>query len=224
MKYKLITLPLIIILAIISLSAGEEQNQLLMRNYEISYDNSCDIKPYRLDTLKIDSTKIELKRLHTKNLKLQTQLKKDSTGSFKDFLHKLAWRESRGNWTVVNRFGYIGKYQFGQAALTELNYQVDIDSFKVNPLIFPEHIQDSLAIELVKLNKRRIKPFIKRYAGKTINSIKVTESGILAASHLVGGGNVRKWLRSKGKNCTLDGNGVSIEEYLVLFSKFNLNT
>jgi len=37
--------------------------------------------------------------------------------SFIGFKEALAYRESRGNYTIVNRFGYMGKYQFGKRAL-----------------------------------------------------------------------------------------------------------
>lgn len=171
----------------------------------------------------IDSSRTTSEKIHNTNLKLQTIIKKDSIGNFKDFLKKLAFRESSGNWKVINRFGYAGKYQMGKAALHELHFTLNVDSFRVNPDIFPEYLQDSLVIELVKLNRKRINHYIKEYVGSTVNGIDVTESGILAASHLVGGGNVKKWLKSNGKCCPTDGNGVSIEEYIVLFSNYKLN-
>ena len=37
--------------------------------------------------------------------------------TFIGFKEALAYRESRGNYTIVNRFGYMGKYQFGKRAL-----------------------------------------------------------------------------------------------------------
>jgi len=149
------------------------------------------------------------------------KLKKQKT--FKEFLDKLSFRESSRNWKVINRFGYAGKYQMGKAALTDLNYTLNIDSFRINPNTFPEHVQDSLVVELFKLNRKRIKTYIKKYVGKVINGVYVTESGILAAAHLVGGGNVRKWLKSNGKKCPTDGNGTSIEEYLILFSNYKIS-
>ena len=187
---------------------------------DISYTQQTD----STETVKVDSVQLRKNRIHEKNLKLQTKLSTNKIGNFKDFLDKLAWRESRGNWKVVNRFGYVGKYQMGGASLTELHYELDVDTFRVHPEIFPEEVQDSLVVELVKLNRKRIKPYIVKYNGKMIHGIKVTESGILGASHLVGGGNVRKWLKTDGECCPEDGNGVSIEEYLVLFSKFNINS
>jgi hypothetical protein len=42
------------------------------------------------------------------------------------------------------------------------------------------------------------------FGSKTINGIKVTESGILAAAHLSGAGNVKKFLRSNGSHSFSD--------------------
>ena len=226
MTKKIFKMSLIIFFSILSINAVQIENELLMADVYPTYDiQNADTLKTKIDTFNIKKKNKakKIKILHRKNLQLQKIILDSPTGDFKDFLDKLAWRESRGNWKVVNRFGYAGKYQIGQAALTELNYKLDVDSFKLNPHIFPEDVQDSLAVELVKLNRRRIKSYIDKYAGKIINEIKVTESGILAATHLLGGGNVRKWLKSRGECCPLDGNGVSIEEYLVLFSNYKIN-
>ena len=48
-------------------------------------------------------------------------------------------------------------------------------------------------------NKWVLRRDIKRFVGKTIAGVKVTESGILAAAHLGGPGNVKKFLRSYGR-------------------------
>lgn len=172
------------------------------------------------DTVNVIDNKMH--KIHEKNLKLQEKIKNKPIGSFKDFLNDLAFRESSGNWKVINRFGYAGKYQLGKSALKDIGYSLNVDSFRINPSIFPEKLQDSLVIELIKINRKRIKSYIVKYNNKLVNKIKVTESGILAASHLVGGGNVKKWLKSNGKCCPTDGNGISIEEYLVKFSRYKI--
>ena len=57
--------------------------------------------------------------------------------------------------------------------------------------------------------------------GKKINGIKITESGILAAAHLAGAGNVKKYLRSNGKNTFKDAYGSSMQHYLKQFSGYD---
>lgn len=225
MLKKISKVAIIIFLAIISINAVEFENREMLTDFSSTSIQPIDNVKTKKDSLfrKEISRQKKLKRLHRKNLKLQKEIMNEPIRGFEDFLNKLAWRESRGDWKVVNRFGYAGKYQIGKDALTDLNYSLDLDLFKTNPRIFPEDIQDSLVIELIKLNRKRVSSYIKKYSGKIVNQIKVTESGILAASHLLGSGNVRKWLDSNGKFCPLDGNGVSIEEYLVLFSKYKIN-
>lgn len=217
---KFITFTLVIAFALFSIRAVEQQNLMLMNKGDYSLTCSDTIPPR--DSIMLDTVEIKPDYKHIKAVEEQTKLGHNIRGRLNDFMKKLAWRESRGDWTAVNRFGYAGKYQMGGAALSELNYSLDVDSFRLNPNIFPETVQDSLAIELVKLNRKRQKHYIKSYSGKIVNGIKVTESGILGAAHLVGGGNVRSWLKSNGQCCPEDGNGVSIEEYMVLFANYQI--
>jgi len=49
----------------------------------------------------------------------------------------------------------------------------------------------------------------------------VTESGILAAAHLAGPGNVKKYLRSYGINNFADGYGTTIRYYMNKFSGYD---
>ena len=55
-----------------------------------------------------------------------------------------------------------------------------------------------------------------------MNDIVITESGILAAAHLAGAGNVKKYLRSWGDLNFSDAYGTDIEDYLTKFSGFDL--
>ena len=62
---------------------------------------------------------------------------------------------------------------------------------------------------------------IKKFEGKVINGIKITESGILAAAHLAGPGSVKKYLRSWGANGFSDGFGTSIGFYIKKFAGYD---
>ena len=42
--------------------------------------------------------------------------------TYRDFLDALGERESSGDYTVVNSYGYLGKYQFGELALIDVGY------------------------------------------------------------------------------------------------------
>ena len=84
-------------------------------------------------------------------------------------------------------------------------------------------LQEEVFFANLKRNKWVLRRDILRFEGKKINDILVTESGILAAAHLSGPGNVKKYLRSSGKLKFKDVFGTSIESYLINFSKYDLS-
>ena len=132
------------------------------------------------------------------------------------FLEDLGFRESSGNYKAVNQFGYLGKYQFGRRTLNALGY-TDVSNrvFLANP-----QIQEEAMYDLLTHNKRILRRFIKKYEGKVINGILITESGILAAAHLAGPGNVKRFFR-KGYEFK-DGNGTKMTSYMKKFSGYQL--
>ena len=132
------------------------------------------------------------------------------------FLEDLGFRESSGNYKAVNQFGYLGKYQFGRKTLNALGYK-DVSNrvFLANPLI-----QEEAMYDLLIHNKKILRRQIEKYNGKVINGILITESGILAAAHLAGPGNVKKFFR-KGYEFR-DGNGTKMTSYMKKFSNYKL--
>ncbi|MBT8316858.1 MAG: peptidoglycan-binding protein LysM [Lutibacter sp.] len=135
--------------------------------------------------------------------------------SFNGFKEAVAFKESQGKYHVINTLGYLGKYQFGKSTLKR---------FKINNtqlfLETPE-LQEDAFIALCSVNKWILRKDIKRSVGKKINGIEITESGIIAAAHLSGAGNVKKYLRSNGKTQFKDAYGSSIQHYLKLFSGYD---
>jgi hypothetical protein len=132
------------------------------------------------------------------------------------FLEDLGMRESSGNYKAVNQFGYLGKYQFGRRTLNALGYEeVSNREFLTNG-----SIQEEAMYALLSHNKKILRRQIEKYHGKTINGIYITESGILAAAHLAGPGNVKKFFR-KGYEFK-DGNGTKMTSYMIKFSNYRL--
>ena len=147
----------------------------------------------------------------------------DNLKPFNSFLDDLAYRESKNDWTSVNKYGYIGKYQFGEIAFKDVNHNViDAKEFQKNPKIFPEHKQDELMIKLLKNNKHYLRDYMS-YVGKEVKGIKITLSGLLAGSHLVGNTAVKKFLDSEGKIDIQDAMGTKCSEYIKNFSGYKLN-
>jgi len=140
-------------------------------------------------------------------------LEKDFVG----FKEALAFKESQGKYTVVNTFGYLGKYQFGKSTLRRFKiYNTKV--FLNNP-----ELQEKAFKALCKVNKWILRKDIQRCVGKTINGITISTSGILAAAHLSGAGNVKKFLRSNGTRNFSDAYGSSIELYLKKFGGYDVS-
>lgn len=132
------------------------------------------------------------------------------------FLEDIGFRESSGNYQAVNQFGYLGKYQFGRSTLNALGYK-DVSN---REFLENHSIQEEAMYALLSHNKHILRRQIKQYVGKTINGVYITESGILAAAHLAGPGNVKKFFR-KGYEFK-DGNGTKMTSYMVKFSGYHL--
>jgi hypothetical protein len=136
---------------------------------------------------------------------------------FVAFKEALAFKESQGKYSVVNTLGYLGKYQFGKTTLARFKIY-DTQHFLKNPIL-----QEKAFVALCKVNKWILRKDILRSEGKRINGILITESGILAAAHLSGAGNVKKFLRSNGSQRFSDAYGSSIASYLKKFANYNLS-
>tara|TARA_B110000459_G_scaffold176221_1_gene200137 strand:- start:532 stop:1116 length:585 start_codon:yes stop_codon:yes gene_type:complete len=132
------------------------------------------------------------------------------------FLNAVGHRESSNRYTVVNKWGYMGKYQFGKRTLKNLGYNVSRKEFLNSP-----HLQEMAMLDLLSHNKKILQSYINTHEGEIIHGTKITESGILAAAHLAGPGNVKRYFK-KGKQFK-DGNGTKLTSYLTKFSGYKLN-
>jgi len=165
-------------------------------------------------------------------ISINTKLKENNTKAYPEFLEynipylqnnfvafkqALAFKESQGNYTVINTLGYLGKYQFGRTTLERFEIY-DTEGFLQDP-----ELQERAFTALCKVNKWILRKDIKRSVGKTINGIEITESGILAAAHLGGAGNVKKFLRSNGTETFSDAYGSSIQVYLKKFAGYDVS-
>lgn len=131
------------------------------------------------------------------------------------FKEALAFKESGGRYSEVNTFGYLGKYQFCKGTLLRFDI-IDTKAFLENP-----ELQEKAFVAYCKVNKWILRKDIKRSVGKKINGIIITESGILAAAHLAGAGNIKKFLRSNGDFHFKDGYGTTIEQYMYKFRGYD---
>jgi len=160
---------------------------------------TLDIKPAEIEIIevKLEPIKIEYK-------------------GHNEFLQAIGHRESGNRYEIINSYGYMGKYQFGKSTLKGLGFKLTQDEFINSP-----YIQEKAMQELLLHNRKKLDKFICKYEGKYIHGILITESGVLAAAHLAGAGNVRKFFR-KGYEFK-DGFGTKMTTYMTQFSGYNLD-
>jgi hypothetical protein len=135
--------------------------------------------------------------------------------SFIGFKEALGFKESGGDYFTVNTFGYLGKYQFGKETLKMIGVYNTKD-FLQNP-----EAQEKAFMANAERNKWILRNDIDKFVGKTINGVSITESGILAAAHLAGPGNVKKFLRSHGSDGFADAYGTTVQYYMKRFSGYD---
>lgn len=147
---------------------------------------------------------------------LQPKVEIESLNQTEIYLNSIGRRESSNRYNIVNRWGYMGKYQFGRKTLNALGYKhISNKQFLSSP-----KLQEEAMIKLLKHNKHILRREIRKYCGTSIHGVYITESGLLAAAHLAGAGNVKKWLR-RGKRFR-DGLGTDLTEYLQLFGGYKI--
>jgi hypothetical protein len=137
---------------------------------------------------------------------------------FVGFKNFLGFFESGTNYKKVNRFGYLGKYQFGKGTLKMYGVR-NLSEYRLNP-----ELQEKVFLMNVMRNKWILRREISWYSNRYLNGTYISESGIIAAAHLSGPGNVKKFLRS---HCNpdldkRDANGTSISDYLNIFKDYDL--
>jgi len=182
-----------------------------------STDNQIDADKYSVECLELNYTvsdDIAMNLEANKSSFISPELGKTVVG----FKEALAFKESRGDYFVVNTLGYLGKYQFGRTTLNVIGIY-NTEAFLKNP-----ELQEKAFIANAQRNKWVLRRDIKQFVGKTINGIYVTESGILAAAHLAGPGSVKKYLRSYGAIGFTDAYGATISEYMKRFSGYDTSS
>lgn len=163
------------------------------------------------EPLEVTSKAIEIIMPNLEAPKIEIDLK-----THESFLNKMGHYESTNDYSKVNRLGYMGKYQFHKETLKAIDIDVSKKKFLSSPTL-----QEEAMTKLLTENKKTLKRFIRKYDGKMVHGVYITESGILAAAHLGGAGNVIRWFRH-GEDFQ-DANGTPITKYMKIFSGYNLN-
>lgn len=131
------------------------------------------------------------------------------------FLTDVGFRESGNRYDITNKWGYMGKYQFGKKTLKGLGFDVTKEEFLNSP-----QLQEEAMMALLLHNKEKLQTYIDVFDGETINGMYISESGILAAAHLGGQGSVKRYFKN-GK-VFKDGFGTKITSYMAQFSGYDI--
>ena len=131
------------------------------------------------------------------------------------FLKKIGHYESSNDYSKVNRWGYMGRYQFGRKTLRGLGYDVSKSEFLNSPTL-----QEKAMMDLLEHNQKILRKYIDYWDGKVLGGDTITESGILAAAHLAGPGNVKRYFMH-GHNFS-DAYGTKLTKYLHTFSGYDI--
>lgn len=148
---------------------------------------------------------------------------------FEEFKEALKKRESGNNYRIINKYGFLGAYQFGKPRLYDLGYSVNGWKPKNKPekqfisteeFLNNEELQDKLFFTHIERLKNYFNRRYSDYFDTVIMGIKITLSGLVAGAHLKGAGGVARFLQGKDN---ADALGTKVSEYIELFSGYDLD-
>ena len=130
-------------------------------------------------------------------------------------LTQLGESESQGSggYNAQNSEGFVGKYQFGDARLTDFRdatgQDFTMEQFKASP---------ALQEEVVQWHQKDISDYasdtgLDEYKGQTINGVLINDDSIMAMAHLGGKSGMRKFIESGGEYNPADSNGTTLSDY-----------
>ena len=144
------------------------------------------------------------------------------------YLEILGKRESNNNFRAINRFGYIGRWQFGALALIDANYvkrgasnsKLDQASWwlgrkKVSSRADWFDNKNDCQFDAMSTYTRRNYKSLLNIGALLPDEPKAVVVGMLAVSHLLGAGGAKKMREG---DSPVDGNGVSGTDYFELLS------
>ena len=116
---------------------------------------------------------------------------------YEAFLNKLGYIESRNDYTVVNEYGYMGRWQLGMESLEDIGFVDSAGNWTELANSFGVYSkQDFLNTPAaqdyaIRLYDKKVWAYIQylgddKYIGTQFQGITVTLSGLIAAAHLVG--------------------------------------
>jgi hypothetical protein len=160
-----------------------------------------------------------------------------AAGSYADLLTALSKRESSGNATIVNEYGYAGLYQMGETALIDSGYYKrdgtkandwqgtwtgkdginSLNDFLNNPGEQTAAITTYQNVLWDQITAKEMDSLV----GQTYQGVTITESGLIAAAHLIGASGLKNCL--SGGSCT-DANNTTALSYMSQFGGYDVSS
>lgn len=161
--------------------------------------------------------------------------------TLEEWLEELGKRESGGNYSAVNSYGYLGKYQMGEGALTDIGYYngkspsllqewngkfTGMDNvYSKEDFLNNSQAQENAIRKYMKKQWEYAKSYgYDKNIGTVINGNEITPSGLLAGMHLIGHTGIGNYLKNNGQKKITDGYDTNVEEYLKKFSGYDVST
>jgi hypothetical protein len=154
--------------------------------------------------------------------------------NYDDFRDAIGLKESSNNYLCTNQFGYLGRYQFGMARLTDFGLASRIPGtrgyansdfqwvtpFSKEGFLNSSQLQDAVfdnhVVNLIGSINKDCGPKI----GTEVQGVLVTMSGALACCHLLGIGGLVDFL-NRGI-IDKDGDGTTSVDYIQMFNGYDL--
>jgi hypothetical protein len=132
------------------------------------------------------------------------------------FPASLIQSESGGNWNALNRYGYGGRLQFGQARLADAARAGIIPAGMSGAQFSRLPPEAQMRVEqwhFADIDRQAERMGLTRYIGQSVGGIPITQDGIRAMAHLGGIQGARRFLETGGRHNPADANGTRLSDY-----------
>ena len=151
--------------------------------------------------------------------------------SYKDFLHVLAGKESSHNYEAVSG-SHLGMYQMGNGALEDATFKKNGEWTKLAKyygvtsnatfLSCPQAQEVAIRLYHKSVWKALVDFGAEKVIGSLYQNVTITESGLLAAAHLVGASAIMKAIMEDKP--IPDENGTQAYSYMNLMNGYDIST
>lgn len=150
-----------------------------------------------------------------------------SKKGFKEFAFDLGYRESKNYYKCRNGEGFLGRWQFGMARLSDYGitkfedgYWQWIPGYSEEIFLNSPELQDRVFKWHVENLAKSVKNRFSAYLGTKVDGVYIDVSGLVAGCHLGGIGGVKAFLTAGVNN--KDSLGTGVKDYIQKFSGYKL--